>query len=161
MGGEFAQGTEWSESKGVDWAALDGERHRGVQELVRLVEPDGRQLACPARAGRRAVGVPVAGRRRRRPLGLRLPAVGGRRQGGRGLPGEHDTCAARGYRVGLPWAGEWRVLLDTNATFFGGTGVGGSRAVWAGDDEPHQGQPASAFVTLPPLAVIWLGSHRP
>ena len=21
-----------------------------------------------------------------------------------------------GYRVGLPWAGEWEVLLDTNAT---------------------------------------------
>ena len=27
-----------------------------------------------------------------------------------------------GYRVGLPWAGEWQVLLDTNATYFGGTG---------------------------------------
>jgi len=77
------------------------------------------------------------------------------------------ACAANftpvpreGYRVGLPWAGEWRVLLDTNATYFGGTGLGGSRSVWAGDDEPHQYQPASAFVTLPPLAVVWLGARR-
>ena len=65
-----------------------------------------------------------------------------------------------GYRVGLPWAGEWRVLLDTNATFFGGTGHGGTRAVWAGEEEPHQDQPASAFLTVPPLAVVWLGADR-
>ena len=37
MGGEIAQWGEWSETKGVDWAALDGERHRGVQELVRAL----------------------------------------------------------------------------------------------------------------------------
>ncbi len=56
-----------------------------------------------------------------------------------------------GYRVGLPWGGEWRVLLDTNAQYFGGTGYGGTHGVWAADGEPHQGQPASAFLTLPPL----------
>ena len=37
MGGEIAQWGEWSETKGVDWAALEGERHRGVQELVRAL----------------------------------------------------------------------------------------------------------------------------
>ena len=63
-----------------------------------------------------------------------------------------------GYRVGLPWGGEWRVLVDTNAQYFGGTGYGGTHGVWAADGEPHQGQRASAFLTLPPLATIWLVS---
>jgi 1,4-alpha-glucan branching enzyme len=160
MGGEFGQWTEWSETNGVDWAALDGERHRGVQELVRAVN-------------RVAAEWPALHEQDRVPWGfqwldaddadhsvyafLRWSADGN----------EVVACAANftpvpreGYRVGLPWAGEWRVLLDTNATYFGGTGLGGSRSVWAGDDEPHQYQPASAFVTLPPLAVVWLGARR-
>ena len=65
-----------------------------------------------------------------------------------------------GYRVGLPWGGEWRVVVDTNATYFGGTGYGGTHAVWAAD-EPHQNQRASAFLTLPPMAVVWLASEAP
>ena len=31
-----------------------------------------------------------------------------------------------GYRLGLPYGGSWRTLLDTNATWFGGTGYGGT-----------------------------------
>jgi 1,4-alpha-glucan branching enzyme len=65
-----------------------------------------------------------------------------------------------GYRVGLPWGGEWRVVVDTNATYFGGTGYGGTHAVWAAE-EPHQNQRASAFLTLPPMAVVWLASAAP
>ena len=52
------------------------------------------------------------------------------------------------------------MLLDTNAQYFGGTGHGGTASVWA-DDTPYQGQPASAVLTLPPLAVVWLGSDAP
>ena len=54
-----------------------------------------------------------------------------------------------------------KVLVDSNATWFGGTGFGGVRSVWAAEGEPHQGQPASAFITLPPLGVLWLGANSP
>ena len=64
------------------------------------------------------------------------------------------------YRVGLPWAGEWSVLLDTNAVYFGGTGNGGTAHLWA-DDTPYQGQPASAVLTLPPLAFVWIAVPPP
>ena len=37
MGGEIGQWTEWSEEHGVDWLALDGAMHRGVQEVVRAL----------------------------------------------------------------------------------------------------------------------------
>ncbi len=161
MGGELAQWGEWDDRAGVDWRALDGERHRGVTELVRAMnraeaewlalwetdsEPGGFQWLDADDADHSAYAF---------------------------LRWSHDgnqvvACLANftpvpreGYRVGLPWGGEWQVLLDTNATYFGGTGLGGTRAVWAGDGEPHQAQPASAFLTLPPLAVVWLGATRP
>jgi 1,4-alpha-glucan branching enzyme len=59
------------------------------------------------------------------------------------------------YRVGLPRVGRWTEVLNTDAAPYGGSNVGNLGAVEAvaiGWD----GQPASATVTLPPLATIWL-----
>jgi 1,4-alpha-glucan branching enzyme len=63
-----------------------------------------------------------------------------------------------GYRIGLPGAGRWEVVLDTNATFFGGTGYAGSAEVHTEDVAWH-GLDQSACLALPPLAVVWL-AHR-
>jgi len=59
------------------------------------------------------------------------------------------------YRIGLPRAGRWRELLNTDAAIYGGSGVGNMGAVDAAEEEWH-GRPASATITVPPLAVLWL-----
>jgi 1,4-alpha-glucan branching enzyme len=46
-------------------------------------------------------------------------------------------------------------VLNTDATSYGGSGVGNLGAVVA-DGPPAHGQPTSARLTLPPLAVVWL-----
>jgi 1,4-alpha-glucan branching enzyme len=161
MGGELAQWREWSLEEGVDWRALSGERHRGVQELVRAVN-------------RVSVAWPALWERDHEPAGFQwLEADDATSSTYAFLRWSADgrqvvACLANftpvpreGYRVGLPWGGEWEVLLDTNATWFGGTGFGGVRSVWAADGEPQHGQPASAFITLPPLGVLWLGATAP
>jgi 1,4-alpha-glucan branching enzyme len=160
MGGELAQWGEWNLEAGNDWMALQGDRHRGVQELVRALnraagahrvtwerdgEPAGFQWLDADDAVHSVFGF------------LRWSADG--RQVIACL-GNFTPVPRDDYRVGLPWGGEWQVLVDTNATFFGGTGYGGTHAVWAAADEPYQGQPASAFITLPPLSVIWLGADH-
>jgi 1,4-alpha-glucan branching enzyme len=65
-----------------------------------------------------------------------------------------------GYRLGVPERGGWRVVLDTDAGAYGGSGhelVPGGAAVLAADDAtPWQGQPASLLLTLPPLSVVVL-----
>jgi 1,4-alpha-glucan branching enzyme len=67
-----------------------------------------------------------------------------------------------GYRIGLPWPGSWQVVVDTDATRFGGGGSLGDRVVVeATGDVPWQGQPASAVLDVPPLGVVWLAAHRP
>jgi 1,4-alpha-glucan branching enzyme len=160
MGGELAQWGEWKEDRGVDWQALAGDRHRGVQELVRALNR--------AAAGWRAVwetDSEAAGFQWLDADDAEHSIYGFLRWSSDGA--QVVACIANftpvprdGYRVGLPWGGEWRVVVDTNATYFGGTGLAGVRSVWAADGEPHQGQPASAFVTLPPLSVLWLGADR-
>jgi len=64
-----------------------------------------------------------------------------------------------GYRVGLPFAGVWDEILNTDAQNFGGSGMGNLGQVTA-TDEPWTGRPASALVTLPALAGVWLRLRR-
>jgi 1,4-alpha-glucan branching enzyme len=59
------------------------------------------------------------------------------------------------YRLGLPHAGRWRELVNTDAADYGGSGVGNLGVIEA-VPEPWHGQPASAVLTLPPLGVLWL-----
>jgi 1,4-alpha-glucan branching enzyme len=65
-----------------------------------------------------------------------------------------------GYRIGLPVSGQWREVLNTDALEFGGSGMGNQGRVLATSTGWH-GLPASAELTLPPLAVLWLAPERP
>jgi 1,4-alpha-glucan branching enzyme len=59
------------------------------------------------------------------------------------------------YRIGLPRAGRWREVLNTDAAIYGGSGVGNLGGIEA-VPEPYHGRPASAIITVPPLGVLWL-----
>ena len=59
------------------------------------------------------------------------------------------------YRLGLPLAGRWQELINTDAEGYGGSGVGNLGEVTATDASWH-GQPSSATVRVPPLGTIWL-----
>ncbi len=60
-----------------------------------------------------------------------------------------------GYRVGVPRAGRWREILNSDSRFYGGSDLGNPLPLEA---EPiaWMGQPQSLVVTLPPLAGIVL-----
>jgi len=58
-----------------------------------------------------------------------------------------------GYRIGVPKAGLYRELFNTDSELFGGANLGNAGAVWA-DEIPFHGRPASLNVTIPPLAVV-------
>jgi len=58
-----------------------------------------------------------------------------------------------GYRIGVPRAGLYRELFNTDSDLFGGANVGNAGAVMA-EEIPFHGRPASINVTIPPLAVV-------
>ena len=58
------------------------------------------------------------------------------------------------YQVGLPRAGRWREVLNTDAVTYGGSGVGNFGGVEAVPE--LDGKRASAKITVPPLGVLWL-----
>lgn len=167
MGCELADEREWSEAAGLDWDLLRDPARAGVQRLVRDLNAAYR--AHPALWSRDtepasfgwivaddAAANTVAFQRR----GTATDRAEDPERGGSREP--VVVCVANfadqphdGYRLGLPAPGGWRELLNTDATDYGGSGVGNLGAVRA-ERRPWRGQPASATLRLPPLGVLWL-----
>ena len=57
------------------------------------------------------------------------------------------------YRVGVPKAGAYREILNTDAEMFGGSNMGNGGWAKATNVECH-GRPASLVLTLPPLSIV-------
>jgi 1,4-alpha-glucan branching enzyme len=59
----------------------------------------------------------------------------------------------KGYRVGVPDAGWYREVLNSDSEFYGGGNVGNGGGVEAKEEE-WQGRSHSVWLTLPPLSVV-------
>jgi 1,4-alpha-glucan branching enzyme len=65
------------------------------------------------------------------------------------------TPVERKYRLGLPAAGTWQEILNTDAEAYGGGNRGNLGGVTT-EKTPWHGQMQSALVTLPPLSAVYL-----
>ncbi len=158
MGSEFGQESEWSEGRSLDWWLLDNPDHRGVQSLVRDLNRVYRETPAMWQgdtdpSGFAWIDANDAGNNtfsflRRADDGSELACV----VNFSGVPIE-------GYRLGLPSAGAWDEVLNTDADLYDGSGVGNLGRVQAEQAE-HHGQPASAVLVLPPLGALWLRPSR-
>ncbi|TDP91813.1 1,4-alpha-glucan branching protein GlgB [Labedaea rhizosphaerae] len=156
MGGEFGQEGEWSESRSIDWHLLDQPLHRGVQDLLRDLNSVYKAEPALYSADTRPEGFEWIDANDAGGNVLSFVRVG--------ADGSRLVCVANfagvphlNYKVGMPAAGTWREVINTDAETYGGSGVGNMGEVVA-VDEPWHGRPASAVVQLPPAAVLWLSS---
>ena len=155
MGTEFGQGQEWDSAQTLDWYVLDFPLHQGVQRLVadlnRLYQQtpalfqyefdwrgfdwidchdaDNSVLSFLRRSDDTFVIVVI---------NLTPPP-------------HHD------YRIGVPAAGEYTEIFNSDSTFYGGSNLGNGGRALRTDEQPWMNQPFSLSLTLPPLAGIVLG----
>jgi 1,4-alpha-glucan branching enzyme len=59
-----------------------------------------------------------------------------------------------GYRVGVPRGGVWKEILNSDASIYGGGGIG-NRGGMEAEDRPWHGRSHSLVVTAPPLAIVY------
>src|SRR5690606_39820236 len=59
------------------------------------------------------------------------------------------------YRVGVPYSGPWREIVNTDAEVYGGSGMGNGGTVVAEPTSSH-GRAHSLCLTLPPLCTLML-----
>ncbi len=154
MGSEFAQESEWAESRELDWWLLDHVEHRGVQSLVRdmnriYADTSALWSLDQDESGFAWIDANDAGNNvfsflRRGADGSELACIV-----------NFSAVPHHGYRIGLPRTGPWTELLNTDAETYSGSGVGNMGQVVAEESSWH-GQPASATISVPPLGALWL-----
>ena len=157
MGCEFGQWREWNHDQQLDWYLLQYPEHQGVQKLVGDLNRLYRD--CPALHDQDDVA-----------------------QGFQWLIGDDATNSVyawlrwskdgqpllvvanftpvprQGYRIGVPFAGTWQEVLNSDADTYAGSNYGNGGGVGT-EPLPSHGQTHSLALNLPPLGVLILKPH--
>ena len=154
MGTEFGQTAEWNFAQSLDWHLTGHDEHAGLQALVRDLNrlyrdhPALHARDCESDGFRWIV---ADDRDHSVIVWVRF-----------GAPDDPPVVVAcnftpvprPAYRFGLPRAGTWTEILNTDSEIYAGSGLGNLGAVEA-DGPPLHGMSASAQVFLPPLACLY------
>ena len=154
MGGEFGQRREWTHEGELEWWVLQFAEHAGLQRWV-------------ADLNRLYRSEPALHEVDFEPAGFEwidasdhesstLACLRRSRNGETVLVVCNFTPVPRhGYRVGVPQAGYWRELANSDALAYGGSGIGNLGGL---DSQPlpAHGRAHSLSLTLPPLATVIL-----
>jgi len=159
MGDEFAQWGEWNHDTSLEWHLTAFDRHSGMQQLVRDLnglyaseealhegdcEPFGFEWIDASDTER---SVLTMLRRAQDPEDVVLVAC------------NFTPVSRQNYRVGVPFPGRWRELLNSDAEAYGGGGQGNLGGVAAAPVQ-YQGHQWSVMLTLPPLGAVFLKPER-
>lgn len=154
MGCEFGQWREWNHDQQLDWYLLQYSEHLGVQRLVSDLNRLHRE-------------VPALHDQDHLPQGFQwligddaLHSVYAwlrwSRAGEPLLVVANFTPVPRaGYRIGVPLAGRWQELINSDAATYAGSNYGNGGGVGS-EQTPSHGQAQSVVLNLPPLAVLIL-----
>ena len=153
MGSEIGQYAEWSEARGLDWWLLDNADHCGLQDCLRDLNHV--YTSNPALWSR---DIDPGGFTWLDADDAPHNTYSWLRWGNEGEAvvavvnfsgGPHEQ-----YRIGLPYEGAWDEILNTDAAAYGGSGVGNLGRIHA-EAIPHNGQPFSAAIRVPPLGAVY------
>ncbi|MBX5238022.1 1,4-alpha-glucan branching protein GlgB [Rhizobium sp. NLR22b] len=151
MGQEFAQWSEWSEDRSLDWNLLQYRMHEGMRRLVRDLNFTYRSK--PALHERDCEGDGfewlIADDSENSVFAWQRKAPG---QKPIVVITNFTPVYRENYLIRLPLAGRWREILNTDADIYGGSGKGNGGRVQAVD----AGGNITCSITLPPLATIML-----
>ncbi|WP_336355697.1 1,4-alpha-glucan branching protein GlgB [Pseudomonas granadensis] len=154
MGCEFGQWREWNHDQQLDWYLLQYSEHKGVQKLVgdlnrlyreepALHDQDDAPQGFQWLIGDDAINSVYAW--------LRWS-----KEGEPVLVVANFTPVPRqSYRVGVPFAGRWKELLNSDAETYAGSNYGNGGGAQT-EEVPSHGQALSLELNLPPLAVLIL-----
>jgi 1,4-alpha-glucan branching enzyme len=152
MGGEFGQWREWHHERQLDWELTHEADHAGLQHWVRDLNrllsqrPELHQLDF-SQPGFEWIDSHDSD----------ASVLTFLRKSADGSPVmvacNFTPVVRQGYRVGVPRGGSWIESLNSDAPFYGGSGVGNMGRVQAQDIACH-GRPYSLSLTLPPLGIL-------
>ena len=154
MGTEFGQGLEWDSTRVLDWYVLEYPCHQGIQRLVKNLNQLYKDLPALHQYDFEWHGFEwidcndadnsVLSFIRRSDEQFVIVVVNL-------TPQPHH-----GYRIGVPEAGVYREIFNSDSEFYGGSNMGNGGGALVADELSWMNQPYSLGLTLPPLAAVIL-----
>ncbi len=154
MGCELGQWREWSHEESVEWHVLEYPSHRGIQKWVQDLNmlyrssPELHELDF-SQDGFSWVDF----------HDWESSIISFLRKDRNGRPMLvvcNFTPAVRDqYRLGVPVAGFWKEVLNSDSEVYGGSNVGNSGGVWT-EPWPSHGHGQSLRLVIPPLGAVFL-----
>jgi len=154
MGDEIAVWNEWNHDHQLDWAVGQHPAHAGIARWIG--DLNGAYKAHPALHARDCD-----------PVGFQWLVGDDRdsnvlvylRWGEAGDPpvlvvANFTPVPREGYRIGVPVAGLWKEILNSDATIYGGSGIGNQGGMHT-EAVGCRGFEQSLVVTAPPLAIVY------
>jgi 1,4-alpha-glucan branching enzyme len=153
MGGEFGQWNEWNHDTSLDWNLLEQPAHSGLRRFVQDLNRMHREEPALHQRDFSEQGfewVDVHDSERSVLSFLR-----------KGSDPKNVVLAIcnctpiprENYRVGVPFSGHWREIMNSDAPLYGGSGQGNLGGVSAAP-VPMHGRYHSLSITLPPLSIL-------
>ena len=159
MGSEIAQVKEWNHDQSLDWHLLDQPLHQGIQSLVSDLNQVYRDTTALHELDFSHEGFEwidwqdadssVLCWLRRASDGSFVVCVS-----------NFTPLVRSGYRIGVPQAGSYSELLNTDSVKYGGSGVGVHGEIHTENVAAHERQ-HSLQIDLPPLATLILKITSP
>jgi 1,4-alpha-glucan branching enzyme len=153
MGSEFAQGREWDFNSGLEWHLLEYDCHKGVQKLVGDLNRLYREKPALHRYDFSEAGFEWIDC-----IASDFSILSYLRKG------DDDTVVVvlnftpvphHKYRIGVPEAGNYAELLNSDSSYYDGSDVGNKGHI-STTPEPSNGHAQSLLLTLPPLGGVIL-----
>ncbi len=154
MGQEFAPWGEWAEARSLDWHLLDGAPHRGMKDLVRDLNHTYRKLTALHARDCEGEGFEWLLADDSENSVFAWVRHGGDGKAPVAVVSNFTPLVREHYILPLPKAGRWREVINTDSEAYWGTGRG-NLGIIEGRAKPTHGKPASASITLPPLATLY------
>ena len=155
MGGEFGQGREWNHDTALDWGLLEQPAHKGIHDLVRDLNGLYRSHTALHQGDCQSGGFSWIDCGDRFNSVLTLLRRGADSADFMAIAFNFTSLTQSGYRVGVPQAGTYTELLNTDSMHYGGRNEGNTGRIRT-EPVPAHGFPQSLNLTLPPLAALFL-----
>lgn len=160
MGGEFGQGNEWNHDQSLDWDLLRWPLHQQLQRFVKdlnqlyrsqpaLYEVDFQHMGFEWIDFHDSDNSIVSFLRRAKNADDFLVFLF-----------NFTPVVREGYRIGVPVAGFYAELLNSDSSIYGGQNIGNAGGL-PSENFPWQGRPHSLQVTVPPLVMLVFKLVRP
>ena len=156
MGNEFGQPGEWRFEHSLDWHLTSSPLHAGLQQWVRDLNHRYRTDARLYQRDTSANGFEWVDRRDTQSTVVSFLRRGVAEDDPVLIVCNFTPVERRDYRIGVPYAGDWTELLNSDAECYGGRGLGNLGSVHTDAVSIH-GRSQSLSLTLPPLSVLVFG----